>query len=38
MIKYFIIFEGVNVPFKLLGYRFLEKINLNKLIILEYFK
>ena len=38
MIKYFIIFEKVNVPFKLFGYRFLEKINLNEIIILDYFK
>lgn len=37
MIKYFIIFEGVNIPYKILGYKFLERINLNKIIILEYF-
>ena len=38
MIKYFIIFEGVNIPIKIYGYKLFEKINLNKNIILEYFK
>jgi len=36
MIKYFIILEGF-LPYKM-GYRFLKKINLNEIIILEYFK
>ena len=38
MLKYFIIFEGVKIPYKILGYKLFEKINLNKNIILEYFK
>ena len=38
MLKYFIILEGVNIPVKILGYKFLERINLNKNLILDYFK
>jgi hypothetical protein len=37
MIKYFIIFEGIKLPYKLYGFKLFEKINLNKNIILEYF-
>jgi len=38
MIKYFIVFENCKIPLKILGYKFLEKINLNEIIILDYFK
>lgn len=38
MIKYFIVFENCKIPLKIYGYKLFEKINLNKNIILEYFK
>lgn len=38
MLKYFITFENCKFPLKILGYKFLERINLNKIIILDYFK
>lgn len=37
MLKYFIILEGLNIPIKILGYKFYESINLNENLILEYF-
>jgi len=37
MIKYFIVFQGCQIPLKILGYKFLEKINLNENLIENYF-
>ena len=36
--KYFISFENLRAPIKILGYRPFEKINLYKNIVLHYFK
>lgn len=38
MIKYFIVFENINIPFKFLGYKLFEKININEFLINDYFK